>query len=189
MKIGLVRHFKVDIAYPEKGLLNKAEIEAWFAAYASADVQYGSIDLGGVEWKKCFSSSMLRAYHTAKHIYKGEVIKVDVLQELDAMPLLKTSIRWPFILWAIFVRMKFSSSDKVVVAFKKNIQLFVEEMLSKNNHDVLIVSHGFVMMCIQKELMSRGFRGKTFGAPANGKLYVFEKQDIRVCGNPTLLID
>jgi broad specificity phosphatase PhoE len=175
VKIGLVRHFKVNHAFPKKWFLSKAEIEAWFEGYASAEVIPAEVELGGVEWQKCFSSSLSRSIHTANHFYKGDIIQLDVLQELNALPLLATNLRLPFLLWAIVVRLKYSSNDPVTVAFRQSIIKFVDELLQQEKDDVLIVSHGFVMTCIQNELTSRGFTGKKFGAPAHGKVYVFEK--------------
>jgi len=49
VKIGLVRHFKVNHAFPKKWFLSKAEIEAWFEDYARAEVLITEMDLGGVE--------------------------------------------------------------------------------------------------------------------------------------------
>jgi broad specificity phosphatase PhoE len=174
MKIGLVRHFKVNHAFPEKWFLSKAEIEAWFEGYASAEVIPSETDLGGVEWQKCFSSSLSRALDTAKYIYKGEVIQLDVLQELNALPLLTTNLRLPFLVWAIFVRLKYASNDPVTVAFRRKIVDFVDELLLKESGNVLIVSHGFVMICLQRELNKRGFAGKDIKASVHGKVYVFE---------------
>jgi len=174
VKIGLVRHFKVNLSFPVKWWLSKADVDAWFESYASADVLYADIDLLGVEWKKCLSSPLSRALHTAHHIYKGEVIQVDVLQELNALPLLTTKLKLPFLVWAIFVRVKYSSDDPVTVTFRRKVIEFVDKLLQQESGDILIVSHGFVMTCIQKELIKRGFTGKTFGAPVHGKVYVFE---------------
>ena len=170
-----MRHFKVNHAFPKKWFLSKAEIEAWFEDYARAEVLITEMDLGGVEWHKCLSSPLARALHTANHIYKGKIIQVEVLKELNALPLLTTRLKLPFIVWAIVVRLKYASKDPVTVAFRKKIVDFVDELLQRESGNVLIVSHGFVMMCIEGELNKRGFTGEPIRASVHGKVYVFEK--------------
>jgi broad specificity phosphatase PhoE len=57
----------------------------------------------------------------------------------------------------------------------KRIQAVMDEILSQSEEDVLIVSHGALMMFMRKELLKRGFKGPRLKTPENGKLYIFEK--------------
>lgn len=173
MKIGLVRHFKVNLAFPKKILYSKSDLSNWFDAYGIAQVEEKVVDLGGVEWNSCFSSPLYRAIHTAKHIYAGEIIQIEALKELDLLPLLSDKIKMPFIAWGILVRIKFSSENEITAAFRKNISAFVDELLSKKDQNILVVSHGFAMMFLKKELLKRGFKGDKFNLPQNGKLYLY----------------
>lgn len=175
MKIGLVRHFKVNHPYPTKTFLSRAEVEEWFEGYEIADLEYHHIDLCGIEWKKCISSSLDRASKTAYKIFPGEIITSDDLKELSVLPLMSKKVKLPFLVWAIAIRMKTFSSNELTNAFRKKMNAFIDEMLSNNDNDTLIVSHGFVMMFLQKELIKRGFNGDKFKTPENGKVYVFEK--------------
>ena len=175
MKIGLVRHFKVDVSFPRKWLLSPDDVAEWFEQYETAELIYTQSDLAGVDWQVCYSSPIQRALITANYIYDGEVLQAEVLKELNALPLMKTRRRLPFLVWAILVRMKFASSDDVVIKFKKDIADFVEELLDRERRDTLIVSHGFVMLCIQDELRKRGFTGKRVNPSVHGKVFVFEE--------------
>lgn len=175
MKIGLVRHFKVKHKFPERMLLTAAEVLQWLEAYEAAEVAPKTVDLCGVEWKRCISSPLHRAAKTANTIFAGEITQSDDLKEFDILPFLNSTLRLPFILWAIVIRIKFSTSGPLTSPFRRKISAFTDELLARHDHDVLVVSHGFVMMCLQKELVRRGFRGNTFGTPENGKVYVFEK--------------
>jgi broad specificity phosphatase PhoE len=177
MKIGLIRHFKVKHAYPKNMLISLDEVLHWFAGYESAEIQSTHVDLRGIEFKRCYTSSAERALGTAGIIFKGEKTILHELRELDVLPLMNNKRKLPFLMWAILVRIKASSSNRITDEFKNNISAFLDELLLKNTDDVLIVSHGFVMMYMQKELKRRGFKGIGFRAPENGKLYVFEKED------------
>lgn len=174
MKIGLVRHFKVELAYPKKFLIGAEELTQFFVQYDSAGITYAPVDLLGVEWKRCYSSSAPRAIKTAETIYKGEITTADELRELNVLPLLQHKSRRPLLLWALQMRSHAFKSNEITDRFKQNLVVLLEKILAESPDDLLLVSHGFVMMHLQKELRKRGFAGKGFGTPVNGKVYVFE---------------
>ncbi|HTF04627.1 MAG TPA: histidine phosphatase family protein [Bacteroidia bacterium] len=175
MKIGLIRHFKVKYTLPKKTFLTRSDLIRWFDEYELNDVEHNEVDLRGIAWKRCFSSPVNRAIYTAEQIHTGEIVKVPELKELDILHLMWGKIKLPLILWIILVRMKSSSSNEVTHEFRKKITAFVDELLLKSNEDTLIVSHGFVMMFLQKELNRRGFKGDRFRTPENGKAYIYER--------------
>jgi hypothetical protein len=72
MRIGLVRHFKVKQDMPEQLWVSPSELQAWLDAYDQAEVEIKETDLGGIEWKVCYTSTMPRAVTTAQSIYKGQ---------------------------------------------------------------------------------------------------------------------
>lgn len=179
MKIGLVRHFKVKHTYPNNVLVSLEEVVHWFEGYESAEIEPILIDLRGIEFSRCYTSSADRALKTSAIIFKGEQTILHELRELDVLPLMNSKRKLPFLMWAILVRIKSFSSNRITDEFRNNILRFLDDLLSKNTEDVLIVSHGFVMMQMQKELRRRGFEGTGFRTPENGKLYVFEKEEFQ----------
>ncbi len=175
MKIGLVRHFKVKHAYPSRMFVGHEELTKWFGHYDLADIEHQVVDLCGVTWDKCYSSPMPRALKTAESIFNGDIIKVDELQELNTLPLLNKRLKLPLILWAIIIRNKSLSSNLVTDEFTHKLKAFVDALLTEENKNLLICSHGFVMMFLYKELIKRGFKGDKFNTPVNGRIYLFEK--------------
>jgi hypothetical protein len=175
MKIGLVRHFKVNHPFPEKSLLSKSEVIAWFEKYDNdGNIEFKKVDLGNINWERCYSSSMVRAVHTSKYIYNGEIIEVTGLKELDILHRLSGRVKLPFLLWAIIVRLKSFSSNKDTNEFKNKIVAFVDEIMANNESNILIVSHWFVMRILRKELMKRGMTGDDFKPNDYGMLYIYE---------------
>lgn len=175
MKIGLVRHFKVKHQAPKKILLTASEVIEWFAGYDLADVEPQTVDLKNTTWERCLSSPLPRALTTAKTIFDGEIEIINELKELAVFPLLNTNLKLPFIIWAVVIRIKSSSKNDTLKKFRNTIKVFVDELLLQEEKQTLVVSHGFVMIYLQKELKTRGFKGKGFGSPANAKVYLFEK--------------
>ena len=176
MKIGLLRHFKVKLKFPGKLLVSYDEVFKWYENYGTAEVEVKDVDLCGVDWKKCYSSPLYRAAITTGSVYKKEVTVIDDLKELDALPLLNKKSRMPFLLWGLMLKIKSTQKNDITNEFESKISDFLNDMLKNNSDDVLIISHGFVMTFIQKELKKKGFKGDNFFVPAYGKVYLYEKK-------------
>lgn len=175
MKIGLIRHFKVKIKSPGKFLLSADEMTDWFDEYAAAEIIHAAVDMRDEDWQHCFSSPLPRAMETACAIFPGEIVSADVLQELNVLPMLNKKLRLPAAIWGISILIKSTSGNAVTRQFSKNLSAFVDQLLDGYNQPLLVVSHGFVMMYLQKELLRRGFSGERFRLPENGKVYLFEQ--------------
>lgn len=177
MRVGLVRHFKVKQAYPS-GRVSARDVEQWFRNYDEADIEEGQTDLGGIEWGRCYSSDMTRAIRTAEIIYGSDIQKMPELREIPA-PTFTTNWKLPLIGWALLIRLSWlfhARTRQDIHAAKARIGEFLDQALSRDDDNVLIVSHGALMKYLRKELIVRGYRGPNFGHPKNGKLYAFEKK-------------
>lgn len=178
MKIGLIRHFRVNHPFPDKVLLSKSEVIQWFEEYdRTENIQYNNVDLDNINWKICYSSTMIRAVKTANHIYSGEIVKIAELRELDILHRLSDRIKLPFMIWGLIVRVKSFSLNNDIDKFKNGIIAFLDKLIVNNESEVLIVSHWFVMKIIRQELIKRGFNGENFKSNEYGTLYVFESAD------------
>lgn len=179
MKIGLVRHFKVKNAVPEKTWVTPAELSKWFEDYNLSDIENGETDLQGMEWDKCYTSDLSRAENTARAIFQGKIIKTEKLREVKAYPVIQANIKLPYQLWAVLVRLAWlvnhPSQKDSVKAVKERINLFLDEIFAEGKEQVLIVCHGALMIFMRKELLKRGFKGPKINHPKNGMLYLFEK--------------
>ncbi|MCC6866078.1 MAG: histidine phosphatase family protein [Ignavibacteria bacterium] len=174
MKIGLIRHFKVNLKYPKKLLLSYNEVFEWYVKYGTADVVVKKIDLSGGDWNKCYASPLLRSEITAKSVYKGEITVLDDLKELDVLPVLKGTSPKPFLLWGLMLKIKSTKKNHITHEFEKKLSAFLDKMLSENNCDVLVISHGFVMTFLQKKLRENGFKGNGFFIPDYNKVYIYK---------------
>jgi broad specificity phosphatase PhoE len=179
MKVGLVRHFKVKRGYPDKKFVTHKELFQWLDEYEASDIEVGETDLGSVEWKRCFASDLSRAAKTAEIIYDGDIMKMKELREVQIYPLFKRNIKLPFLLYPVLIRLAWLMKHKSQLESKsdveKRVKAVLDDILSQSDEDVLIVSHGALMIFMRKELLRRGFKGPKFKTPENGKLYLFEK--------------
>lgn len=177
MNIGLVRHFKVNCG--AKFFMTSYDFEEWVKQYDNSDIIEDKTELGDIKWDRCFSSDLHRAVETAKTIFKGEIIKTDLLREVLIAPIFKTNMKLPYIFWCIAGRVAWYFNRKSQIETKEVTKNRVKEFLynieNESNDNALIVCHGFFMNALQKELKRRGFSGKTIKRPQNGTLYLYKK--------------
>lgn len=178
IRVGLIRHFKVDHSTPWGVWYSWFELMKWFERYDSTEsLEYNLVDLKGVRWEKCYCSPMARAVNTAGYIYNGEIVKKSSLRELNILPCLPRKVSLPFFLWGLMIRVRSSLAGGEVAIFRCAIKSFVDEVFSAAESNVLIVSHWFVMRTIREELIRRGLKGSDLKSNEYGVLHVYESAD------------
>ena len=181
MRIGLVRHFKVN--YKRKFLMTSKEFKDWETAYNTSDVIRNDVELQGIAWDKCYCSTLSRAITTAKDIYFEEIVQNDLIREVPISPLFKSNLKLPYWFWAISARFAWyfnhSSQEELKTQTELNAKSFLdfleEKVKEEGSRNILIVTHGFFMYTLQKELRKRGFKGKMIHTPQNGNLYLYKR--------------
>ncbi len=177
MKIGLVRHFKVDIK--KNRYMTSEGYNKYSYDYDFADVIPNEIVIDA-EWDKCYCSSLPRALKTARTIYHGDIIPTDKLREVPASAAFNFKYMLPYNLWAILSRFAWSFNHSVnpegKTVTQRRISEIIDTILMDDSNNILIVSHAGTMFEIQKILRRKGYKGPIFLKPKNGKLYVFEKK-------------
>jgi broad specificity phosphatase PhoE len=177
-KIGLIRHFEVVRGMPTRGLMTAADVHTWMREYDLADVIARSVDLGDVDWVRCYASTSARALKTANTIFNGPIVAKDQLLEPGIQQFDTGRLKLPYTGWRWLLRLAWmtghSSQRPAKAQFLANIDS-VLDMLRRDDHaPTLIVSHAGVMMFLRKALLRQGFEGPKFAVPEPGRLYVFE---------------
>lgn len=178
MKIGLVRHFRVDIK--KNIFMNAKEYNEYSVNYDKAGVITNELVIDK-DWDKCYCSSLSRAVTTAKTIYDGEIIITEKLAEIKSMALYKLYIKLPYHIWAWlnhigWFRNHVSHPEGREITIKR-LNEIMNIIMKEKDKNILIVSHAGTMFELQNILKRKGFIGKTFIKARNGKLYIFEKKD------------
>lgn len=177
-KIGVIRHFKVDGYAGDR--LSSEEYINWVKFYDIADVIKKEIDMRDVQWQYCFSSDLYRAVTTAKECFKGNIEVTELLREVGSAPILKTKIRFPYEFWAITSRIAWEFNLKNQPEGKRQtierVNCFLDILESREEDNILIVCHGFLMMTLNRELKKRGYITSENKSYYNGKLYIHCKE-------------
>ena len=178
MKIGLVRHFKVVRSNTLKKL-NSTQFNEQMNSYDNSPVRANNVKINSNDWDVCYASTLSRASETAKTIYHDEIISTDLIIEVPLSAFMKTSIPFPSMVWHIGGRIAwlFSSNlqEETISGTKQRIDNFMKIIEEAGHKNILVVSHGFFMKVLSRQLKLQGFVGSIDFAPKNGKLYLFEK--------------
>jgi broad specificity phosphatase PhoE len=178
MKVGLVRHFKVDLRHHRYRWTSSHEYHQWLQAYDTADIKPNQLLLNPEDWEICYCSDLYRAEKTARLIYSGPIIVTPLLREIQLHPVLQNNFRLPFGLWDVMGRIAWYNSRPSQVETRQQTMLRVREFISllvQNPVNTLVVSHGGFMLFLRREMERQGFKGDQFTRARNGRLYLYEK--------------
>jgi len=173
-EITLLRHFRVKDSC-EKKLFSSIEIDAWVDLYDTYDLDYHDISLSYHD--RVYTSALSRAKRTAEYLGL-EYEENALLNEVSAKAFIDTKWRFPKMLWLMVGRIywsmgivKRSESKKETLERARDV---VDIMIGSKEETIMIVSHGFFMLVLSKELRLRGFEGEMDKHPKNGKPYLFK---------------
>lgn len=178
MRIGLVRHFKVDLK--RRSFMTSKEYNEHMFNYDRAGVIPNELVVDKY-WERCYCSSMERAKITARTIYHGEIITTDKLVEIPTAAWINLRFKMPYHFWAIFARFAWirhhitqpESRSSTIKRLNEIVDIILKENDYKSN--ILIVSHAGALYEIKRILRKKGFRGKGFLTAKNGELYIYDK--------------
>ncbi len=163
MKIGLIRHFKVDYEILKR--CNSREYIEEYVKYEQSGIMQPHSIPGVKGYSACYSSTSRRALETARLVYKNQIISTPALVEIPLYPLFNTRKRLPVKMWHFINRIAwFYNSSKMPetrIETKKRAGKFLDTLLDSHapTGNILPVSHGFFIITLHIELLKRGFKG------------------------------
>jgi len=176
MKIGLIRHYKVD--YKAKKLMSSHDFEEYVTNYDNASIIENKTDLERSQWNICYCSDLTRALITARSIYDKELQITNLLREVKMYPVRKTQLKIPGFLWSVSSRIAWQlnhvSQLETSEQTRKRAKIFLSKLDLKGDENILIVSHGFFLITLVNELKRLGFKGNISRNMKNGYLYTLE---------------
>ncbi|OGR39729.1 MAG: hypothetical protein A2051_05140 [Desulfovibrionales bacterium GWA2_65_9] len=182
MKIGLARHYDVNVRRPGTGcLLTPRQFIEFVQAYDGATCIKPQSRLDTGQFSACLSSDLPRALHTAEHMHSGRITVTPELRELAIHPFTQRHVRLPLFLWLIFGRLAWLLSHKSQVESKRllsqRVGRVVDAIVNSGNADILIVTHGITMYFLRKELRRRGFKGPGWRIASKGVVLLYERSE------------
>jgi len=177
-KIGLCRHFPIpDISSWQ--IMTTKSFNDWihFNEKITPVEDHSFSPLIG--WDICFSSDLPRAKITAASLVSEIPIHTSSL--FREVPY--CSYKIPFILpkgtWLLVNRLQWIMGGKTPERKKETLlrgKKAVETLLKRSEHNILVITHGFFMHALVKELKLHGYEGSIPTYPEYGKVNMFEKK-------------
>ncbi len=171
-----MRHFRVKDTCSKK-LFSSSEIDAWVDLYDTYDLEACAVDLPEVE--KVFISTLSRSERTATYLGMTEYEKSSLFNEVEAKAFVDTKYRFPKLGWLIAGRILWSlglvKRSESKIRTHKRAKEAADSMIEAKESSIMIVSHGFFMLLLARQLQKRGFKGRISEHPKHGKIYTFLK--------------
>ncbi len=178
MKLGLIRHFKVD--QRKKFFLSTDKFNRLMKEYDECPVIPNELTVNHSEWEVCYCSTLPRARKTAESVFNKKIIETDLLVEVPVNSFTDKNITLPLFLWHIGARVAWYKSHKSqlenISQTKRRIENFYEMIVDSGYKNILIVSHGYFLSIFYQEMKKKGFTGIIDINIKNGKLYTLTKQ-------------
>ncbi|MDP3042157.1 MAG: histidine phosphatase family protein [Candidatus Omnitrophota bacterium] len=180
-KITICRHFRTQNT-SDWEWMSAQKFNEWVRFYESSLPLKGHKgESDSKDWEICVSSSLPRAIATAQIYAKN--IPIEYNSDLNEVPFVhfNNSFFLPKAGWLFISRLcwffgngEYENRKKTVSRVNKVIMMLRE----KNERSILIVSHGFFMNCLARELKLLRFKGHLSIYPKHGKFYIFESYSI-----------
>ncbi|MCC7422231.1 MAG: histidine phosphatase family protein [Planctomycetaceae bacterium] len=177
MRIGLLRHFPVEQAFP-RGWLTSGDLLDWRDRYDLAATTAGPFDLGGIDWPMCLSSDSPRARITASTVFPGAFEHTPLLREPQFARFGQGKVRMPAWAWWWALRLAWLTGHSSQRACRDEFLgrvTAVADRLCQSDGDILVVSHAVMMGWLSRELRRRGFVGPKLRIAEHAKVYVYER--------------
>jgi broad specificity phosphatase PhoE len=180
MKIGVARHFPVP--HNHYDWLNKKGFGQWIKWYdLEAEVQVLTRPDITQQWDVCYCSDLKRTKITAHTLYKDTIQTQPLLREVP-YAVFPFPVPMPLVIWKVLARigwwanMKFQVEVETHAESLTRAKSIISSLVEKHpEENILIVSHGFFMQYLNKELHKIGFKGKIPIHPQGGDVYTFER--------------
>jgi broad specificity phosphatase PhoE len=177
MRIGLLRHFPVELPLPS-GWRTAADLFEWRVQYERSPAVVGSVDIGQHEWTRCLSSDLERALVTAKAAFPGPVESTPLLREVEFAQFKTGPLRLPMPVWRGVFGLAWATGHRSQRAcrdeFRRRV-VAVADLLEGVAENTLVVSHGGMMIYLSAELRRRGYPGPKLKHPRHATLYCYQK--------------
>lgn len=182
MKIVILRHGKVDMQWPR--LCDSKGFDKACTDYDSADIVHSKADncMGNIE--KVYISNQDRSMKTAEMIFgKKKFIQMDNICEVPLRSFADLNLRLPLWIWNVIGRLQwYSESGRQPEGRKRTIERAEQVIceLENGREDCVLVTHGFFMKSLVKQLKKQGYhvQGNKMLGFENLQIIVAEKMEI-----------
>ena len=178
MRAVVIRHAEVDHCWSRR--CTSDEFDAECKMYDEAAIKEISYEIPQIQYQKIYISELTRSRDTAKKLFpKKELTETGLINEIPLGSSFDTARKMPLWFWNISGRLQWLfNSPRQAEGISKTMRRarrFVK-MIIEEDTDCAIVTHGFYMNILLREIRKNGFRiNRTHAAYKNGEYVIAEK--------------
>ncbi len=178
MKAVVIRHAELDFCWSRRS--TSEGFDADCSGYDSAPVKEIKYEIPQFGYQKIYISELSRSRRTAEMLFpEGSYTESGLINEVPLRSGFDTEKKMLLWFWNILGRLQWFTNNKRQVEghdqTKERARRFVA-MITSENMDCAVVTHGFFMHTLRQEMKKAGFRiNKSSAAYKNGECVVAVK--------------
>jgi broad specificity phosphatase PhoE len=178
MKAVIVRHAEVDFGWSRQ--CSSADYDSDCSGYDSAPIKEKEYKIPQLGYQRIYISELSRSRATAELLFPGrDYTESGLINEVPLRSCFDSEKKFPLWFWNIFGRLQwlFNSSRQAEKRdeTKERARQFIA-MVSEENMDCVLITHGFFMHTLLQEMKKAGFKtGKASAEYKNGEYIIAEK--------------
>ena len=178
MKIVAIRHGTVDYIWSR--WCTSEEFDKECAEYNKAPIKHTAYNIPAIGSDNVFISSLPRSRATAENLFNSRLRQTEWVDEVPLRSSFDTKIRLPLWFWNLSGRLQWFINSSRQLEGRLHTRARAGKMvalLCREGADGVIVTHGFFMFTLLREMKHAGFRiSKSHAKYQNGE-YVIAKKD------------
>lgn len=162
MKIYIIRHGRVNMKWEKK--YDSKDYDKACSIYDISPVQKIDEKINTLSEEKIYISELSRTFDTASQLFnrkESDYIKTGLLNEVPLRSFMDTKHEMPLLLWNIIGRLQWKFSNKrqmETINQTYNRADKAIEFLERENRDCYVVTHGFFMRVLIKQLKKKEYK-------------------------------
>ncbi len=178
MKIIIIRHGEVDFRW--SGWCTSEEFDKECCEYDIAPIKNLDLEIPEIKYRSIYISSLLRSRDTAKMLFAEEELKeTELIKEVPLRSSVDTGKKMPLWFWNLSGRLQWLVNSTRQSEGRRQTRIRAREfvdLLLKDEVDCAVITHGFYMHTLLREMNKAGFRtSKAHAAYKNGEYVVAER--------------
>ena len=160
MRVVIIRHAEVDFCWSRRCTSEKFDLEC--RKYDLSPIKNVTYDILQAAYQKIYVSKLSRSQDTAKVLFpNGEYFESGLINEVPLKSSINSKISMPLWFWNLSGRLQWLINCRRQAEgrrqTRKRAKRFVE-LIKNDDMDVAVVTHGFYMHTLLKEMRKAGFR-------------------------------
>lgn len=178
MKVVIIRHAEMDFCWSKRCTSNMFDSDC--RGYDSASIIGSMYKIPVIGYQRIYISELSRSRDTAEILFPNcDYIVSKLINEVPLKSSFDTAKKMPLWFWNTSGRIQwFMNSDRQIEGHSKTVERarqFVA-MISDEDADCAVVTHGFFMHTLLREIKKTGFRtNKSSATYKNGEYVIAEK--------------